>query len=132
MSLFLHLSSALVFFAVLYGLRRVIRERDFLRRVIVARQSGRKLCVSPLAFVSDFAALFKIELQMPRAVRLQPALIDVRVFLDFYLQHGIQSMLVRKCEDDRYMLNIRTEMAEQLLQLPSGVFGQEIDVEVSS
>ena len=135
MSLSLHLVSALVFFVLLYILRRIIRERDFLRELITAQRSGRSMCICPLAFVQNFAMLCKIELQVPRPVHLAPALINVQVFLDFYRQHGIQSMLICPRAEGLYRLRIKTDMLQQdgsKLHFPPEVFGKVLDVEVEN
>ena len=134
MSLFLHLSSAVVFFVLLHLLRRILNERNFLRALISAQRSGHRLCICPLVFVSRFAALFEIDLQVQRAVQLSPAMVNVQFFLDFYRQHGIQSMLVCINKDGGYMLSIRTATklhdANELI-FPAGVFGKVLAVEVS-
>ena len=135
MSLFLHLSSAVVFFALLYWLRRVLNERDFLRKLINAQRSGHKLCISPLAFVGQFAALFKINLQVPQSVQLPPAMVNAQFFLDFYRQYGIQSMLVRIDKDGGYMLSIKTTAKlcdTDELDFPAGILGKSLAVEVNS
>ena len=129
MSLFLHLSSAVVFFALLHVLRRVISERDFLRTLIKTQRSGNKLCVCPLVFVRHFAALFKIELRIQKAAQLPPALVDAQVFLDFYRQYGIQSMLVCCNKDGNCVLTIKTD-SPAAEALPAGVLGKLLAVEV--
>ena len=130
MSLFLHLSSAVVFFALLHLLRRVLNERNFLCTLIKAQRSGSKLCVCPLVFVQRFATLFEIELQIQKAVQLPPALVDVQVFLDFYRQYGIQSMLVCPSEDGGCTLTIKTDTRETGV-FPAGVLGKILAVKVS-
>ncbi len=134
MSLFLHLSSAVVFFALLHLLRRILTERDFLRTLINAQRSGHKLCIAPLVFVRRFAGLFAIDLQIQKPVQLPPAMVNAQFFLDFYRQYGIQSMLVCIDRDGGYVLSIRTvarprEVPE--LSFPAGVFGKMLAVEVS-
>ena len=134
MSLFLHLSSALVFFALLHLLRRMLNERNFLRTLINAQRSGHKLCIGPLVFVRRFAALFEIDLQVQKAVQLSPAMVNAQFFLDFYRQYGIQSMLVCIDKDGGYMLSIRTATkphAANELSFPAGIFGKALAVEVS-
>ena len=135
MSLFLHLSSAVVFFVLLYLLRRVFTERDFLRTLINAQRSGHKLCISPLVFVGQFATLFKIDLQVQQSVRLPPAMVNAQFFLDFYRQYGIQSMLVRIDKSGGYMLSIKTTAKlrdTDKLDFPAGILGKLLEVEVSS
>lgn len=134
MSLFLHLSSALVFFALLYVLRRVLTERDFLRTLIAAQRSGHKLCICPLVFVRRFAILFKVDLQVQDKVQLSLELVNVQVFLDFYRQHGIKSMSVFRHADGGCRLKIDTETPQDAGELcfPTGVFGKGLEVEVSS
>ena len=135
MSLFLHLSSAIVFFALLHLLRRMLNERNFLRTLINAQRSGHKLCSCPLVFVRRFAALFEIDLQVQRAVQLSPAMINAQFFLDFYRQYGIQSMLVCIDKDGGYMLSIKTATKPHdanALSFPAGVFGKALAVEVSN
>ena len=134
MSLFLHLSSALVFFVLLHLLRRVFNERNFLRTLINAQRSGHKLCICPLSFVRRFAALFEIDFQVQQAVQLPPAMINAQFFLDFYRRYGIQSMLVCSDKDGGYMLSIRTATKPHdasVLSFPTGVFGKSLAVEVS-
>ena len=135
MSLFLHLSSAVVFFALLHLLRRMLNERNFLRSLIKAQRSGHKLCVRPLVFVHRFAVLFEIDLQVQKSVpQLPPAMVNAQFFLDFYRQYGIQSMLVCIGNNGGYILNIRTvtqphEVSE--LSFPADVLGKVLVVEVN-
>ena len=134
MSLFLHLSSAVVFFALLYVLRRLLTERDFLRTLIVAQRSGHKLCISPLVFVQRFATLFRVDLQVQGEVQLPLELVNVQVFLDFYRQHGIKSMLVWRHSDGGCCLKISTAVQQDGGELffPADVFGESFKVEVSN
>ena len=135
MSLFLHLSSAVVFFALLHLLRRMLNERNFLRALINAQRSGHKLCICPLVFVRRFAVLFEIDLQVQKSVpQLPPAMVNAQFFLDFYRQYGIQSMLVCLGNNGGYMLSIRTvtqshDVGE--LSFPADVLGKVLVVEVS-
>ena len=134
MSLFLHLSSAVVFFALLYILRRILTERDFLRTLIAAQRSGHKLCISPLVFMRRFATLFKVDLQVQGKVQLPLELVNVQVFLDFYRQYGIKSMLVCRHGDGGCHLKITTAAQHPNSELcfPAGVFGKGLEVEVSN
>ncbi len=130
MSLFLHLSSALVFLVLLYLLRRLFHERDFLCALLKTQRSGEKLCLCPLVFVRRFATLCEIELHVQRAVPLPPVLVDVRGFLDFYRQYGIQSMRVCPCRGGGCVLTIKTE-TPATGSFPAGVFGKMLAVEVN-
>lgn len=135
MSLFLHLSSAVVFFALLYLLRRMLDERNFLRSLIEAQRSGHKLCICPLVFVRRFALMFEIDLQLPKSVQLPPAMVNAQFFLDFYRQYGIQSMLVHIDNNGGYMLSIKTVTPRHDsdgLSFPADVLGKVLAVEVSS
>lgn len=118
---------------MLYILRRVSRQRSFLVRLLSSGTDWhrQRTCVDyPVVFLQNFAEVFKVEMQIHGSDDWQPMLINVRIFLDFYLKHGIKLIAMRKTDSGRWIVEITPSVQERNYLPLAGIFDSQVVVQV--
>ena len=61
----------------------------------------------------------------------QPVRINVRIFLDFYLKHGIESITMARTEKGGWMVEVMPLSRDKSYLPLAGVFGQRVVMRVA-